>query len=88
MSFHEDLFEKVLSSEEGSYAINILANLLSEVYSKYEVYTDTDQLVTSAIEMYADTVFYDLGGVDGEDEDEDDIHSSYVEYDYDYEEEQ
>lgn len=88
MSFHEDLFEKVLASEEGSYAINILANLLGEVYSKYDVYTDTDQLVTSAIEMYADTAFYDLGGVDDEDEDGDDIPSSYAEYDYDYEEEQ
>lgn len=87
MSFNEDLFEKVLSSEEGLYAINILANLLGEVFSKYEVYTDTDQLVTSAIEMYADTAFYDLGGVDDEDEDEDDIPSSYAEYDYDYEEE-
>lgn len=85
MSFHEDLFEKVLSSEEGSYAINILANLLGEVYSKYGVHTDTDNLVTCAIEMHADIAFYDLGGVD--DEDEDDIPSSYVEYDYDYEEE-
>lgn len=87
MSFHEDLFEKVLSSEEGSYAINILANLLGEVYAKYGVYTDTDQLVTCAIEMYADMTFGDLGGVDDEDEDEDDIPSGYVEYDYDYEEE-
>lgn len=84
MSFHEDLFEKVLSSEEGSYAINILANLLGEVYSKYGVYTDTDQLITCAIEMNADMAFEDLGGVD--DEDEDDIPSGYVEYDYDYEE--
>ena len=88
MSFHEDLFEKVLSSEEGSYAINILANLLGEVYSKYDVYTDTDNLITCAIEMHADMTFEDLGGVDDEDEDEDDIPSSYVEYDYDYEEEQ
>lgn len=87
MSFHEDLFEKVLSSEEGSYAINILANLLGEVYSKYGVYTDTDNLVTCAIEMHADIAFEDLGGVDDEDEDEDDIPSGYVEYDYDYEEE-
>lgn len=86
MSFHEDLFEKVLSSEEGSYAINILANLLGEVYSKYDVYTDTDNLITCAIEMHADMTFEDLGGVN--DEDEDDIPSSYVEYDYDYEEEQ
>lgn len=87
MSFHEDLFEKVLANEEGSYAISILGNLLSELYSKYEVYTDTDELVSSAIEMYAETTFDELGGVDDEDEDEDDILSGYAEYDYDYEEE-
>lgn len=82
MSFHEDLFDKVLASEEGSYAISILANLLGEVYSKYGVYTDTDTLVTSAIEMQADITFEDLGGVDDEDEDEDDIPSDYDSYDY------
>lgn len=87
MSFHDKLFEEVIASQEGSYAINILANLLGEVYSKYGIYTDTDQLITCAIEMNADMAFEDLGGVDDEDEDEDDIPSGYVEYDYDYEEE-
>lgn len=82
MSFNEDLFDKVLASEEGSYAISILANLLGEVYSKYGVYTDTDTLVTCAIEMQADMTFEDLGGVDDEDEDEDDVPSDYDSYDY------
>lgn len=82
MSFHEDLFDEVLASEEGSYAIGILANLLGEVYSKYGVYTDTDNLVTCAIEMQADITFEDLGGVDDEDEDEDDVPSDYDSYDY------
>ena len=82
MSFHEDLFDKVLVSEEGSYAINILANLLGEVYSKYGVYIDTDNLVTCAIEMQADITFEDLGGVDEEDVDEDDFPSDYDSYDY------
>ena len=85
MSFHDKLFEEVIASQEGSYAISILGNLLGELYSKYEVYTDTDELVSSAIEMYAETTFDELGGVD--DEGEDDIPSSYAEYDYDYEEE-
>ena len=88
MSFHDKLFEEVIASQEGSYAISILGNLLGELYSKYEVYTDTDELVSSAIEMYAETTFDELGGVDDKDEDEDDIPSGYVEYDYDYEEEQ
>lgn len=87
MSFHDKLFEEVIVSQEGSYAISILGNLLGELYSKYEVYIDTDELVSSAIEMYAETTFDELGGVDDEDEDEDDIPSSYAEYDYDYEEE-
>ena len=87
MSFHDKLFEEVIACQEGSYAISILANLLGEVYAKYGVYTDTDQLVTCAIEMHADMTFDELGGVDDEDEDEDDIPSSYAEYDYDYEEE-
>lgn len=91
MSFNDKLFEEVIASQEGSYAISILGNLLGELYSKYEVYTDTDELVSSAIEMYAETTFDELGGVDDEDEDEDededDIPSSYAEYDYDYGEE-
>ena len=85
MSFNDKLFEEVIASQEGSYAISILGNLLGELYSKYEVYVNTDELVSSAIEMYAETTFDELGGVD--DEDEDDIPSSYAKYDYDYEEE-
>ena len=84
MSFHDKIFDEVLATEEGSYAIGILSNLIDNLYAQYNIYTDSDALVTTALEMQIDTVFDELGGVDDEDEDEDedDIPSDYDSYDY------
>lgn len=84
MSFHDKIFDEVLATEEGSYAIGILSDLIDNLYSQYSIYTDSDTLVTTALEMQIDTVFDELGGVDeeDEDEDEDDIPSDYDSYDY------
>ena len=82
MSFHDKIFDEVLASEEGTYAIGILSDLIDNLYAQYSIYTDSDALVTTALEMQIDTVFDELGGVDEEDEDEDDIPSDYDSYDY------
>lgn len=81
MSFHDKIFDEVLATEEGSYAIGILSDLIDNLYAQYSIYTDSDALVTTALEMQIDTVFDELGGVD-EDEDEDDVPSDYDSYDY------
>lgn len=84
MSFHDKIFDEVLASEEGTYAIDILSDLIDNLYAQYSIYTDSDALVTTALEMQIDTVFDELGGVDDEDEDEDedDVPSDYDSYDY------
>lgn len=84
MSFHDKIFDEVLASEEGTYAIGILSDLIDNLFAQYNIYTDSDALVTTALEMQIDTVFDELGGVDeeDEDEDEDDVPSDYDSYDY------
>ena len=84
MSFHDKIFDEVLATEEGSYAIGILSDLIDNLYAQYSIYTDSDALVTTALEMQIDTVFDELGGEDDddEDEDEDDVPSDYDSYDY------
>lgn len=82
MSFHNKIFDEVLASEEGTYAIGILSDLIDNLYAQYNIYTDSDALVTTALEMQIDIVFDELGGVDEEDEDEDDVPSDYDSYDY------
>lgn len=79
MSFHDKIFDEVLATEEGSYAIGILSDLIDNLYAQYSIYTDSDALVTTALEMQIDTVFDELGGAD---EDEDDVPSDYDSYDY------
>lgn len=83
MSFHDKIFDEVLATEEGTYAIGILSDLIDNLYAQYSIYTDSDALITTALEMQIDTVFDELGGVDEEeDEDEDDVPSDYDSYDY------
>lgn len=84
MSFHDKIFDEVLATEEGTYAIGILSNLIDNLYAQYSIYTDSDALVTTALEIQIDIVFDELGGVDEEDEDknEDDVPSDYDSYDY------
>lgn len=84
MSFHDKIFDEVLASEEGTYAIGILSDLIDKLYAQYSIYTDSDALVTTALEMQIDTVFDELRDVDEEDEneDEDDIPSNYDSYYY------
>lgn len=80
MSFYDKIFDEVLATKEGSYAIGILSDLIDNLYAQYSIYTDSDALVTTALEMQIVTVFDELGGVD--DDDEDDIPSDYDSYDY------
>lgn len=80
MSFYDKIFDEVLDTEEGSYAIGILSDLIDNLYAQYSIYTNSDTLITTALEMQINTVFDELGGVD--DEDEDDISSDYDSYDY------
>ena len=83
MSYHDKIFDEVLASEEGTYAISILSDLIDNLYAQYSIYIDSDALVTTALEMQIDTVFDELGGVDDdEDEDEDDVPKDYDSYDY------
>ena len=82
MTFHDKIFDEVLATEEGTYAIAILSDLIDNLYAQYSIYTDSDALVTTALEMQIDTVFDELGGVDEENKDEDDVPSNYNSYDY------